>query len=51
MKCVLRERRSERDFQQPGRRPKAIGSRTGTLTIKDFNTNSPHTVALSGTGS
>jgi minor extracellular serine protease Vpr len=31
--------------------PKAIGNRAGTLTIKDFNTNSPHTVALSGTGS
>jgi minor extracellular serine protease Vpr len=31
--------------------PKATGSRTGALTIKDFNPNSPHTVALSGIGS
>jgi minor extracellular serine protease Vpr len=30
--------------------PKATGTRTGTLTIKDFNPNSPHTVSLSGTG-
>jgi hypothetical protein len=30
--------------------PTKTGARTGTLTIKDFNTNSPHTVALSGTG-
>jgi len=32
-------------------KPTKTGARTGTLTIKDFNTNSPHTVALSGTGS
>jgi minor extracellular serine protease Vpr len=32
-------------------RPTATGTRTGTLTIKDFNTNSPHTVSLTGTGS
>lgn len=32
-------------------RPTQTGTRTGTLTIKDFNVNSPHTVALSGTGS
>ncbi len=32
-------------------RPTATGTATGTLTIKDFNTNSPHTVSLTGTGS
>jgi hypothetical protein len=32
-------------------KPTKTGARAGTLTIKDFNTNSPHTVALSGTGS
>lgn len=32
-------------------KPTQTGTRTGTLTIKDFNVNSPHTVALSGTGS
>ncbi len=31
--------------------PTATGTRTGTLTIKDFNPNSPHTVTLTGTGS
>lgn len=31
-------------------KPKKIGALTGTLTIKDFNPNSPETVALSGTG-
>jgi subtilisin family serine protease len=31
--------------------PTAAGTRTGTLTIKDFNPNSPHTVTLTGTGS
>jgi hypothetical protein len=30
--------------------PKKIGARASTLTIKDFNVNGPHTVALSGTG-
>ena len=32
-------------------KPTQTGTRTGTLTIKDFHTNSPHTVALTGTGS
>jgi hypothetical protein len=32
-------------------RPTETGTRTGTLTIKDFNPNRPHTVSLSGTGS
>lgn len=32
-------------------RPTETGTRNGTLTIKDFSTNSPHTVALTGTGS
>lgn len=32
-------------------KPTATGTRNGTLTIKDFNTNSPHTVTLTGTGS
>jgi hypothetical protein len=32
-------------------KPTHAGTRTGTLTIKDFNVNGPHTVALSGTGS
>ena len=31
-------------------KPTAAGARAGTLTIKDFNTNSPHLVSLSGTG-
>jgi minor extracellular serine protease Vpr len=31
-------------------KPTTTGTQTGTLTIKDFNTNSPHTVALTGTG-
>jgi hypothetical protein len=31
-------------------RPTQTDARAGTLTIKDFNTHSPHTVALSGTG-
>ncbi len=30
--------------------PTHTGARTGTLTIKDFNPNSPHTVSLMGTG-
>jgi hypothetical protein len=30
--------------------PTATGTRTGILTIKDFNPNSPNTVTLSGTG-
>lgn len=30
--------------------PAATGTRTGALTIKDFNTGSPHIVALTGTG-
>jgi hypothetical protein len=30
--------------------PTALGSRTGTLTVKDTGTNSPQTVSLSGTG-
>jgi hypothetical protein len=32
-------------------RPTETGRRTGTLTIKDFKPNAPHTVSLSGTGS
>lgn len=31
-------------------KPTKTGARTGTLTIKDFNVNGPHTTALSGTG-
>jgi hypothetical protein len=31
-------------------KPKQTGAREGTLTIKDFNPNSPHAVSLSGTG-
>jgi minor extracellular serine protease Vpr len=31
-------------------KPTKTGTRNGTLTIKDFNTHSPHTVALTGTG-
>jgi len=30
--------------------PTKLGTLTGTLTIKDFNPDSPHTVSLSGTG-
>lgn len=30
--------------------PAAAGARTGTLTFRDFNTTSPQTVAMSGTG-
>jgi len=30
--------------------PTAMGTRTGKLTIKDFNPKSPHTVSLTGTG-
>src|SRR6478672_3043906 len=30
--------------------PKALGSRTATLTVTDTGTNSPQTVSLSGTG-
>jgi subtilisin family serine protease len=32
-------------------KPTQTGARSGTLTIKDFNPNSPHTVSLAGTGS
>jgi minor extracellular serine protease Vpr len=32
-------------------KPSATGTRTGSLTIKDFNINSPHIVSLTGTGS
>lgn len=32
-------------------RPQAAGARSGTLTITDTGTGSPHTVVLSGTGS
>jgi minor extracellular serine protease Vpr len=32
-------------------KPTQKGTRTGTLTIKDFNVNGPQTLALSGTGS
>ncbi len=32
-------------------KPTGKGTRTGTLTIKDFNVNGPNTVALTGTGS
>lgn len=32
-------------------KPTRTGTRTGTLTIKDFNPNSPHLVKLTGTGS
>jgi hypothetical protein len=32
-------------------RPTETGRRTGTLTIKHFKPNGPHTVSLSGTGS
>jgi hypothetical protein len=31
-------------------KPTATGTRTGSLTIKDFNINSPHVVSLTGTG-
>jgi hypothetical protein len=31
-------------------KPSKAGTRTGALTIKDFNTHSPHTVTLTGTG-
>jgi len=31
-------------------KPMKTGTRHGTLTIKDFNPNSPHVVALTGTG-
>jgi hypothetical protein len=30
--------------------PQRNRPRTGSLTIKDFNPNSPHVVALTGTG-
>jgi minor extracellular serine protease Vpr len=32
-------------------KPTKTGTRKGTLTIKDFNPSSPHTVTLTGTGS
>jgi hypothetical protein len=32
-------------------KPTATGTRNGSLTIKDFNLNSPHLVSLTGTGS
>jgi hypothetical protein len=31
-------------------KPSKTGTRTGALTIKDFNTHSPHKVTLTGTG-
>jgi len=31
-------------------KPKQTGTRTGSLTIADFNPSSPQTVSLSGTG-
>ena len=31
-------------------RPSTTGTRTSSLTFKDFNTHSPHTVSLTGTG-